>query len=411
LVLRATNLGGTVAPRPQHLGGRIRQLRYDRGWSQKQLGDLAGVSESAISRVESGDRGLSKDAARAVATAFGITPSELTGQPIEWIDPDLLDARETIPAVRLALVGSQLGRAGQEPRPVDAIATDVDRIVRHRSAVQLAEMGRALPGPIAELYSLTSTARGEERATALRHLVRALNSAMTLAHAFGYPDLAYMIAERSMHAAAELDSEWLAIAEFSAVHAMLPMGGQDQAYALATGAADRARAATAGPGLAAYGALLLVSGLMASITGHTAEADERLAEAAQVADRTGEAGPDVAFFGPTNTALYRMGAALERDDPEQAVAYAANVNPDLIASVERRAVHLMTYGRALAQLRGREHDAVAAFGESERMAPLRFRAHTVTRDVLPGLQSRVRPDTAAGKQLRGLVYRAGINRT
>lgn len=401
-----------MAPRPQHLGGRIRQLRYDRGWSQKQLGDLAGVSESLISRVESGDRGLSKDAVRGVATAFGITPSELTGQPIEWIDPDLLDARETIPAVRLALVGSRLGQAGQvEPRSLDAIAADVDRIVRHRSAVQLAEMGRALPGPIAELYAATATTRGEERATALRHLVRALNSAMTLAHAFGYPDLAYMIAERSMHAAAELDPEWLAIAEFSAVHAMLPMGGQDHAYALATAAADRARAATTGPGLAAYGALLLVSGLMASITGRATEADERLAEAAQVADRTGEAGPDVAFFGPTNTALYRMGAALERDNPEQAVALTASVNPDLIASVERRAVHLMTYGRALTQLRGREPDAVAAFVEAERMAPLRFRAHTVTRDVLPGLQSRVRPDTAAGKHLRGLVYRAGIERT
>jgi transcriptional regulator with XRE-family HTH domain len=401
-----------VAPRPQHIGGRIRQLRYDRGWSQRQLGDLAGVSESLISRVESGGRGLSKDAARAVATAFGITPAELTGQPIEWIDPDLLDARETIPAVRLALVGNRLGHAGQvEPRSQDAIAADVDRIVRHRSAVQLAEMGRALPGPIAELYAATATTRGEERATALRHLVRALNSAMTLAHAFGYPDLAYMIAERSMHAAAELDAEWLAIAEFSAVHAMLPMGGQDQAYDLATAAADRARGSVTGPGLAAYGALLLVSGLMASITGRTAEAEERLAEAAQVADRTGEAGPDVAYFGPTNTALYRMGAALERDDPEQAVAHAADVNPDLIASVERRAVHLMTYGRALTQLRGREPDAVTAFTEAERMAPLRFRAHTVTRDVLPGLQSRVRPDTAAGRQLRGLIYRAGIERT
>lgn len=387
-------------------------LRFDRGWSQKQLGDLAGVSESLISRVESGDRGLSKDAARAVATAFGITPSELTGQPIEWIDPDLLDARETIPAVRLALVGSSLGQPGAgEQRPLEVIAADVDRIVRHRSAVQLAEMGRALPGPITELYAATATTRGEDRATALRHLVRALNSAMTLAHAFGYADLAYMITERSMHAAADLDPEWLAIAEFSAVHAMLPMGGQDQAYALATAAADRARAAVTGPGMAAYGALLLVSGLMASITGHTDEAHERLAEAAQVADRTGESGPDTAFFGPTNTALYRMGAALERDDPEHAVQHGATINPDLIASVERRAMHLMTYGRALTLLRGREQDAVAAFTEAERMAPLRFRAHTVTRDTLPGLQSRVRPDTAAGKLLRGLVYRAGIERT
>ena len=57
---------------------------------------------------------------------------------------------------------------------------------------------------------------------------------------------------------------------------------------------------SASPALASYGALCMVSALMAAVTGCTDESDTRLAETAVVAQRTGETGPDVAYFGPTN---------------------------------------------------------------------------------------------------------------
>ncbi|MGB6163236.1 MAG: hypothetical protein WCF33_12700 [Pseudonocardiaceae bacterium] len=49
--------------------------------------------------------------------------------------------------------------------------------------------------------------------------------------------------------------------------------------------------------------------------------------AAVVAQRTGETGPDVAYFGSTNVAMYRMTSALECGDSELAVELAGSVQP------------------------------------------------------------------------------------
>ncbi len=237
---------------------------------------------------------------------------------------------------------------------------------------------------------------------------------MTIAHAFGYADLAYLVTERSTQAAEDLhDPAWSAVAAFSRVHALLPMGGHHQAYGLAARATDAARSVTGevngNPALAGYGALWMVSALMAAITGRTDESDTRLAEAAAIAQRTGETGPDVAYFGPTNVAMYRMTSALERGDSALAVELAGSVQPARIASPERRAKHWLDTGRALAALRGREYDAVAAFQRSETLAALRLRSNIYAREAVTGLLPRVRRDTAASRELRGIAYRMGLN--
>ncbi|MGH3832443.1 MAG: hypothetical protein ACRDRS_18700, partial [Pseudonocardiaceae bacterium] len=209
------------------------------------------------------------------------------------------------------------------------------------------------------------------------------------------------------------DPTWSAIVVFSRVHALLPMGAHSHAYALASRATDAARSVTGevngSPALASYGALCMVSALMAAVTGHTGESDTRLAEAAAVAQRTGETGPDVAYFGPTNVAMYRMTSALERGDSDLAVELAGSVQPAHIASPERRAKHWLDTGRALAAQRGREYDAVAAFQRSETLAALRLRSNIYAREAVTGLLPRLRRDTAAGRELRGIAYRMGLN--
>lgn len=59
-------MGNTVNPD----GGRIRALRIQRGWTQEQLAEIAGVSPRTIQRAEAADR-ASFDTVRAVAGAFG----------------------------------------------------------------------------------------------------------------------------------------------------------------------------------------------------------------------------------------------------------------------------------------------------------------------------------------------------
>jgi transcriptional regulator with XRE-family HTH domain len=230
-----------VAQKPASLGGRIRFFRTWRKLSLAQLAGLAGLSESYLSRVERGERTLSRPAITAIANALRISATELIGQPATWQDPALADAQATIPAVRLALVSNRLGAATTAPtRAVIALAADVDRLVRARTRADFGAMGDALPALLTELYATAAATTGDERTLALRQLVRTLNTAMTLASAFGYADLAYMVSERSVQAAAELGSPaWDAIALFSQTHALAGVADHRQAYLLASAAVDR----------------------------------------------------------------------------------------------------------------------------------------------------------------------------
>jgi hypothetical protein len=221
----------------------------------------------------------------------------------------MAEAQATIPALRLTLTGTKLGQPGTgSAHPVGDVVTEVDRCGALRTACNFAAMGMMLPSLLADLYATVTIARDEERTVTLRQLIRTLNSTMTLAHAFGYADLAYLVTERSAQTAEDLrDPAWSAVAAFSRVHALLPMGAHDQAYTFASRATDAARSVTgevsANPALASYGALCTVSALMAAVTGRADESGTRLDEAAVLAQRTGETEPDVAYFGSTNVAM------------------------------------------------------------------------------------------------------------
>jgi transcriptional regulator with XRE-family HTH domain len=55
----------------------LREVRQSRGLSQKELGELAGVSPGTVYRVETGLRGAYPGTVRKLATALGVTSEEL----------------------------------------------------------------------------------------------------------------------------------------------------------------------------------------------------------------------------------------------------------------------------------------------------------------------------------------------
>ena len=61
------------------LGQKIKQLRESRGWSQADLARKAGVTRSAISTYEQGQRTPSADVIRCFAKAFGVSADYLLG--------------------------------------------------------------------------------------------------------------------------------------------------------------------------------------------------------------------------------------------------------------------------------------------------------------------------------------------
>lgn len=55
----------------------LRELRQERGLSQRELGEVAGVSSGTVYRLENGLRGAYPGTVRKLAVALGVTPGEL----------------------------------------------------------------------------------------------------------------------------------------------------------------------------------------------------------------------------------------------------------------------------------------------------------------------------------------------
>jgi transcriptional regulator with XRE-family HTH domain len=55
----------------------LKEVRQSRGLSQKELGELAGVSSGTVFRVETGLRGAYPGTVRKLATALGVASEEL----------------------------------------------------------------------------------------------------------------------------------------------------------------------------------------------------------------------------------------------------------------------------------------------------------------------------------------------
>jgi len=62
------------------IGRRLREIRHWRRKSLRVVGELAGISESHLSRIERGDRPVDRcSLLEALAAALEVAPAELTG--------------------------------------------------------------------------------------------------------------------------------------------------------------------------------------------------------------------------------------------------------------------------------------------------------------------------------------------
>jgi len=60
-------------------GRTLRRLRTEAELNQAELADKAGISQSAVSQIEKGERAPSFDVLRRLATALGLSTAELLG--------------------------------------------------------------------------------------------------------------------------------------------------------------------------------------------------------------------------------------------------------------------------------------------------------------------------------------------
>lgn len=89
------------------LGGRVREARLERRWSQRELGERLGVTLTTVRKVESGDPSV------RLGTAF--EAAALLGVPLFAAEPDRLSAEKRRVQERLVL----LPQRARRPTKVD----------------------------------------------------------------------------------------------------------------------------------------------------------------------------------------------------------------------------------------------------------------------------------------------------
>lgn len=71
----------------EQVGHRIAGLRAERGVSQRHLADVLGLGPSALSRIESGERGLAVGELVSVAELLGVDPHALLRVEVDATPP------------------------------------------------------------------------------------------------------------------------------------------------------------------------------------------------------------------------------------------------------------------------------------------------------------------------------------
>ena len=389
------------------IGRRLRRVRTARGKTLEVIAGLAGISAAHLCRLENGERALDRvSLIVALADALQIAPSELTSLPIPAPANGHTDS--SIEAIRLALDAIEIDHPGGLVLPVAVLRDRVTQIHAQLRSSQFVEVATGLPGLIRDLHTTLATGADHGELLALAVYLHVHVTRRWLSVAVAPADLM----RRTVFLARRLAQEhgavtMLGMAGFAVADTLLwggafePGRAELDALTLPPTTADTA-------GLVCW--LTSTHGLVAVLEGRPNDAAAPMETTAEIAGRfgaTGEADALGIVFGPTDVGVVRMGQSLESGEPDRVVSIAQDVDPQRHPFPAIQTCYWENYGRALAQLRRRDDDAVRALRTAEDLYPTRVRRDPFVRETLTELLTRAKPD-AVGRELRGLAYRAGL---
>jgi transcriptional regulator with XRE-family HTH domain len=376
------------------VGERVAFYRRRRGLTQRELAGLVGRSEEWVSSIERGRREIRRvDRLTEVARALRVTLPDLLGQPVLMEDDEHND---DVPAVRDALMSPRrfsrllYGSDTSEESPsVEASARYAEQVWFEFQAGRVGRVVAALPALIRTAQQLEDSAGEDRREWGVSARVHHL--AATTLSKVGESDLAWIAAERAMHAAEQADDPLvLASAARAGTHAFLATGRFEDALSLGQAAAGwlRDRVREYDPeALSLAGMLYLRTAMAAARRQDRATTGELLREATAAAERLGEdANHWQTGFGPTNVELHRLAAALDLGD----VALVVERAPEVVTGhlpVERTASHLVDTARALSMV-ARDDEALQTLLEAERVAPQLVRHNPAVRETVKLMHRR-----------------------
>lgn len=402
------------------IGERIAFYRRRRGLSQEVCAGLVGRTENWLSQIERGVRPLDRLSVLVeLARVLRVSLLDLIEHPVP-ANPErpgpLFVSSLRAALMRYDTIERTLGPVtAQHPGPHDLarLREGVSNANRLYQRTRYAVAGELLAGLIVEALQATRELRDAAQRQAYGLLAEVYQVTAKTLSRVGEPGLAWIVAERSIDAAAHAETPLLMAA--SAYHlgqALLRGGYFDEAIDIVTrageslehGADQRQRPER----LSAAGALHLTAAIATAKKREGAAVYRLLRQADAIAGQLGEDRNDLWLaFGPANVEIHRVAIAGELGDPTEAIRRGeaidrAELPPQLVG---RRSQVPIELARAYAQRR-MDTQAVDALLTAERMAPeaLRFdaTAQTTIRHLL------TRPRRTPTPELRRLAERVHL---
>jgi DNA-binding XRE family transcriptional regulator len=400
---------------PETAGQRIARARRRRGLSQAVLAGLVGRSESWLSQVERGGRGVDSHAVLTrLAEVLRIDIEEITSTRDGGDEGQ--HAFPAAPLIEQAMMhygmpGAGGGDRGPQPgRQVGHLREMARSAYQGYQATRYDATGRLLPQLIRGVETASRT-EGVLRSSVCEVRALVYDTAAALLNRVGEPSLAWTAADRAM-TAAEYSGEPLlaALAAWRLSYIITSRKHPREALDMAMAAAGDLEHVMRSPSpehLSVYGALHL-----AAITAAAAAFDRTmtavlLEKARSIADRTGETNYMGTAFGPINVAIHAIGVALQLGDARTAAETGESLDITVIPPglVGRRTQASLDLARAYA-MRKQDAAAVNLLLAAERLSPELVRYDRRTRDVLTELLRR--EHRASTPELRPLARRAGV---
>lgn len=392
-------------------GRRIAVYRRRRGLSQAALAGLVGRSESWLSQVERGIRGVDRMSVLLdLSRVLDVEVPTLTGT--SWrLAPNSDQVSDRLVEVREALTRYAIltGEASGPPS-ADAVDGTVATLHRRYQAARYAHVTAALPAVIGDADALSAGSDNEH--VSAPAYVRAYVLASKQLTKLGVVDLAALTADRAAMVAGRTDSPALrGAAAYQVVVAQLLADQVEQGERLAIAMAEHLSAGSR-PGVptlaSVAGSLWLIAAVIAARRTERWEAQQRLDQAQRLADLLGsDANHAWTAFGPTNVAIHRVSVAAELGEPAGALAAAAGVDLERLPSglASRRAQVRLDLAWAHAQ-RKRDAEATLHLLDAEAVAPETVAYNPIAREIIRAMLNRARGGQST--TLSALATRAGV---
>lgn len=404
------------------VGERIAIYRRRRGFSQAVLAGLIGRSVSWLSQVERGIRAVDRMSVLIdLSRALKVDIAELTGQPFALAPNGGLEPEGLADIRRVLMRYTELPAAinpgpSTVTTPLDLVAlrSRVDAAWRLRQASRYGQLGRQIPGLIAETEQATQHYHSDEQQTAFVLLAETYQVTRAMLRKLGDTHLAWIAADRAVRAGRHAESPLLVAVGARALSQVFTETGQldaalDISLSSAAALEPQLRGDRSGPeGWSVWGALLLTAALAAARDNDLSAAWDYLRRAGRAADHINADRNDFwTSFGPTNVAIHGISVAVELGDVTETIRRAEQVNTTALPAdlLERRAAVFIDLGRAYVQRRD-DAAASAVFRQAEELAPEEVHYSVPVREALREMLKR--EHRYATPELRPLARRTGI---